>query len=517
MMINKNWIKIIQFATLTVLPCFIILQLSHFYFTRSFQKKAQDYSTAIVFKVASILNYGREANNKTLSMIGDSDSCENIIVELRKIVASTPFVRTTNLAKGNKIYCTSLWGDSSFIDTPVAYVSGELLLMQGSKVESDHPLVVVRTEMGDKVSLSGIDGLHLQHALSQSSIEALSLFLQIGNSWLDARGEMTQIDPTKRLILNQKVESDSLPFSIQSGFSYASTWNAFWHERKFYILLILFMQGSFSVGYWWITTRPKSLDAELQRAIRQHEFVPYAQAIMNTVTNEITGIEILMRWEHPIQGVVRPDLFIPQAEESGLIIPMTKLLFKETAKQLKKYKDTLPDQFHVGINISPQHCKTDDLLNECKAFYQLLETEKIILVLELTEREVLEFSDETDILFRNIKQLGCKIAIDDFGTGHSSLVNLQKIELDYLKIDQMFIKSIGTDPVAEHLVENTIELAKRLSLNLIAEGVENEEQVEYLNNHNVNYLQGFLFSKPMPLSEYLKHYSVTHSSSNNFS
>ncbi|EOW9390765.1 TPA: EAL domain-containing protein [Vibrio cholerae] len=176
----------------------------------------------------------------------------------------------------------------------------------------------------------------------------------------------------------------------------------------------------------------------------------------------------------------------------------------------------MPDQFHVGINISPQHCKTDDLFNECKAFYQLLETDKIILVLEITEREVLEFSEETDILFRNIKQLGCKIAIDDFGTGHSSLVNLQKIELDYLKIDQMFIKSIGTDPVAEHLVENTIELAKRLSLNLIAEGVENEEQVEYLNNHNVNYLQGFLFSKPMPLSEYLKHYSIEHSGSNNF-
>lgn len=515
-MLNKSWMKIIPLTVLTVLPCFIILHLSHFYFIRSLQQKAQDYSSSVVLKVASILSYGKEANNKILSVTRDSDSCENIIVELRKIVASTPFVRTTNLAKGNKIYCTSLWGDSSFIDTPVAYVSGELLLMQGSKVESDHPLVVVRTEQDNKVSLSGVNGIHFSHALSQSSIEALSLFLQIGSSWLDGQGQMTQIDPTNGLILNQKVESDSLPFSIQSGFSYSSTWYAFWHERKFYILLILFMQGAFSVCYWWLTTRPKSLDAELQRAIRQHEFVPYAQAIMNTVTKEITGIEILMRWKHPIQGVVRPDLFIPQAEESGLIIPMTKLLFKETAKQLKKYKDILPDQFHVGINISPQHCKTDDLFNECKAFYQLLETDKIILVLEITEREVLEFSEETDILFRNIKQLGCKIAIDDFGTGHSSLVNLQKIELDYLKIDQMFIKSIGTDPVAEHLVENTIELAKRLSLNLIAEGVENEEQVEYLNNHNVNYLQGFLFSKPMPLSEYLKHYSIEHSGSNNF-
>ncbi|EOS9897023.1 EAL domain-containing protein [Vibrio cholerae] len=107
-------------------------------------------------------------------------------------------------------------------------------------------------------------------------------------------------------------------------------------------------------------------------------------------------------------------------------------------------------------------------LMNASQFYQLLETDNIILALELTEREVLRFFEEIDILFHNKKQLGCKIAIDDFRTGHSSLVILQKIDLDYLKIDQIFIKSIGKDPVAKHLVEITIELAKSLSLNLIA-------------------------------------------------
>lgn len=105
---------------------------------------------------------------------------------------------------------------------------------------------------------------------------------------------------------------------------------------------------------------------------------------------------------------------------------MTQLLFKETARQLRAYRDVLPNEFHVGINISPQHCKNDDLFTECQAFYNLVDCDRAILVLELTEREVLEFSDATDVLFRKVKQLGCKIAIDDFGTGHSSLINLQK-------------------------------------------------------------------------------------------
>ncbi len=502
----KGLLKSVHFIFLTVIPCFLILQLSHYYFFRSLQDKSKEYAVNAASNINSILYHGKEANKKTLSLVSHNESCDEIIVELRKIVATSPFVRTTNLAHDGVIYCTSLWGERSFIDNPQTYISGELLLMSGSQVELQHPLIVVRNVENDNVSLSGIDGLHIQQALFQSSAHALSLFLQLGESWLGENGVMYPTDPTLALTAVQQIKSERFPFTIYAGFGYPSSWSAFWHERKFYIFLIVFMQVSFSICYWWLINRPKTLDSELQRAIRQEEFVPYAQPIVNASTNEIMGIEILIRWVHPIQGVVRPDLFIPQAEESGLIIPMTRLLINETAKQLKNYKDSLPNPFHVGINISPQHCNGQDLFNQCKAFVEYIDTEKVVLVLELTEREVLEFSDATDLLFSNIKRLGCKIAIDDFGTGHSSLINLQKIDLDYLKIDQIFIKNLGKDPIAEHLVENTIELAKRLSIDLVAEGVELAEQAEYLKNHNVNYLQGFLFAKPVPLSEFLQAY-----------
>ncbi|TOP07247.1 hypothetical protein CGH23_20650 [Vibrio parahaemolyticus] len=135
----------------------------------------------------------------------------------------------------------------------------------------------------------------------------------------------------------------------------------------------------------------------------------------------------------------------------------------------------------------------------------------MILVLELTEREVLDFSESTKALFFKIKELGCKVAIDDYGTGHSSLANLQKIDVDYIKIDQMFVQGIGKDLISEHLVENTIELANRLSIELIAEGVENKAQQEYLTDRHVSYLQGFLFSRPLPLGRFLQQYCQKHS------
>nr|WP_239996624.1 EAL domain-containing protein [Photobacterium phosphoreum] len=232
--------------------------------------------------------------------------------------------------------------------------------------------------------------------------------------------------------------------------------------------------------------------------------MPYAQPIVNATTKELVGIEILMRWEHPVQGLVRPDLFIPQAENSGLIIPMTHLILKETAKQLRLYKHSLPDPFHVGVNIAPQHCNSTVLSQECHSFIDEVSDGKIILVLELTEREALEVSDFTQRLFQQLKGLGCKIAIDDFGTGHSSLVNLQQIDLNYLKIDQIFVKNIGIDSTSEHLIETTVEMAKRLSLSLIAEGVETEAQAEYLQQQGVDFLQGFLFAKPIPLDEFLQ-------------
>ncbi|MCP3291484.1 EAL domain-containing protein, partial [Aeromonas hydrophila] len=157
---------------------------------------------------------------------------------------------------------------------------------------------------------------------------------------------------------------------------------------------------------------------------------------------------------------------------------------------------------HFGFNISASHCKDMSLLEDCRDFINAFRENPIKLVLELTERELIVADETTDRLFAELHQLGVFIAIDDFGTGHSSLTYLQQFQVDFLKIDQSFVGMIGSDALSSHIVENVIDLATRLGLLLVAEGVENEVQAAYLRARQVNFLQGYLYGRPMPMKEF---------------
>ena len=200
-------------------------------------------------------------------------------------------------------------------------------------------------------------------------------------------------------------------------------------------------------------------------------------------------------------GLIRPDLFIPQAEACGLIVPMTSLIMGRVGQQLVASQAQLPDGFHISFNISAAHCRDDSLLEECRSFLARFAPGKVTLVLELTERELLVADPHTLSLFQALNEMGVKLAMDDFGTGHSSLVYLQQFHVDYLKIDQSFIRRIGTESLSEHIVDNVIDLGHRLGLALVAEGVETREQAEYLKG-KVAYLQGYLFGRPVPVRQF---------------
>lgn len=216
----------------------------------------------------------------------------------------------------------------------------------------------------------------------------------------------------------------------------------------------------------------------------------------------MVGAEVLMRWQHATEGLIRPDLFIPQAEESGLIVPMTVNLMKTVAKTLHPVQEQLPEAFHISFNISAIHCRDLSLVAECRAFLAHFQPGRVALVLELTERELLVANPHTLSLFAQLDEMGVKLAIDDFGTGHSSLIYLQQFHVDYLKIDRSFIGRIGTESLSEHIVDNVIDLGRRLGLALVAEGVETEHQAAYLRGKGVHYLQGFLFARPQPLRQF---------------
>ncbi|WP_116870402.1 EAL domain-containing protein [Vibrio splendidus] len=486
---------------LSFIPCVLALTFLYLNFGRSLDEQANQKAMNIVQEVDEILEFGKETNTSALKLLLNSNACEDEALALRHLVATIPYVRSANLAKDNVIFCTSIWGEGNYKYDPTAYTSGQLLLLNGSNVDTSHPLIVVRSTLDDHAALSGIDSLYLRESLTSGS--KLRSFIAVGDKWLDSKELTVKTNPVEKLISWHQVSSKEFPYSAHAGFAYPNMLTAFWAKDKQYIVAIILLQTLFALYLIWLSRRPSNLYLEIERAMERKEFVPYAQPIVDSKTRTIQGIEILLRWKHPVQGIVRPDLFIPKAETSGLIVPMTHQLMRLTAMQIKPFIDKLPNGFHVGINISPQHCSKGTLLEACQEFIDIIDCDDITLVLELTEREALNYCGLTDDIFGKIKALGCKIAIDDFGTGHSSLVNLQKVDLDYLKIDQTFVRDIGVDTITGHLLQNMITLSHDLSLDVIAEGVETEQQADYLRERSVSYLQGFLFAKPIPLEEFL--------------
>ncbi len=164
----------------------------------------------------------------------------------------------------------------------------------------------------------------------------------------------------------------------------------------------------------------------------------------------------------------------------------------------------LPPRFHFGFNICAQHCQEMSLIDDCRRFLAAFASNPVTLVLELTERELITPCQLTDQLFGELRQMGVKIGLDDFGTGHSSLTYLQQFHVDYLKIDQSFVAMIGTNALSRHILDSTISLATRLGLETVAEGVETQEQADFLTERNVNYLQGYLYGRPLTPAQFLR-------------
>ncbi|MBL0667041.1 EAL domain-containing protein [Aeromonas jandaei] len=499
---NKHFYsRVAVCCLLTLIPLFTLTSVLYYSYLYHSERWTQYSAQKAVFAIESIFDFGEMANQLALKNIGSP--CKVVVKNLRHEVTSIPYVRSVNLAKNNIIYCTSLFGKSNFEDDDSEYINNKLLLMPGNNVKKDHPLIVIRTTNGQTSALSGIDGLYIQALLSQQEDESLMLFLKIENEWLSENGSFFFDSPKTPLFFGNNIESKKYPFSVYAGLNYESKWLGFLNSNRNILIYLMIVLISFSIIMWWQLNKPRDFIHELKRALDHNEFIPYAQPIVDSSSKKIIGIEILMRWQHPINGIVRPDLFIPQAEDSGLIVPMTTSMFKNTAKSIKKYESILPNNFHIGINITATHCIGMRLFYDCQEFLAHINSSKIKLVLELTERQKLDVTPSTLSLFNKINMIGVNLAIDDFGTGHSSLNYLNHLNVKILKIDLSFVSQVGSNSLSEHLIDNIIDLGERLGISMIAEGVETDYQANYLEKKGVEYLQGYLIGKPIPLENLL--------------
>ena len=243
------------------------------------------------------------------------------------------------------------------------------------------------------------------------------------------------------------------------------------------------------------------IEKHLRKAIQNNEFNLAYQPQINLKTGAVIGVEALIRWNNPVLGLVPPDKFIPIAEESQLILTIGEWVTRTCIAQLQAWKDTEFDSFHIAMNVSSVQFESPYFLGFVRKLMEVSNIHNHLLEIELTERTVMNNVTENIKRFNQIRASGFGLSVDDFGTGYSSLSYLKKFPLSILKIDKSFIDGIPEDEEDIIITTTILNLAHSLSMKVVAEGVETEEQLKFLQNLNCNIAQGYFISSPLNIQD----------------
>lgn len=255
----------------------------------------------------------------------------------------------------------------------------------------------------------------------------------------------------------------------------------------------------FDMGMHAHAVQLMQLEADMRKAIDNKEFLLHYQPIISLEDGKITGMEALVRWQHPQRGLIPPDKFIPLAEETGLIIPIGEWVLHTACAQNKTWHDNGYPDLKIAVNFSGYQFQHKGLFEKIKSILKETGMPAHALEVEITESTIMK-NVNIDTL-KELSDMGVKVSIDDFGTGYSTLSSLRELPIDMLKIDRSFIKDITLDSDAEAITSAIIAMAHTLKLNVLAEGVEKEAQLTFLQTQKCDKIQGFLFSKPLPAEE----------------
>ncbi len=244
------------------------------------------------------------------------------------------------------------------------------------------------------------------------------------------------------------------------------------------------------------------IEADLRYALVRKELVLFYQPKINLDTGLITGAEALLRWMHPKWGMVLPDRFVPIAEDSGLILPIGRWVLREACAEARRWKDAGLAPVSVSVNISALEFRHKDFVEGVREILNDTGLEGNCLQLELTESVLMRDADSSTAILQELKNMGLQLAVDDFGTGYSSLSYLKQFPIDVLKIDQSFVRDIGSDTGNGIIVSAVIAMGNSLKQRVVAEGVEDTRQLAFLKLRNCEEGQGYFFSRPLAAKEF---------------
>jgi|GEM_PF-3841017 Predicted signal transduction protein containing sensor and EAL domains len=426
---------------------------------------------------------------------------QDIQHELNRLTIQQPHLRVINLISGNQLKCSSFSALTSQTMDFSQYVNHRLSLRSGSVITPGNPLLILLSSFPEGSVAVSIGATQLVDILSLPNNHS-TLTLQVGARSLSSQGQLWTIQPQEK---THSVSSLVYPYSVVFSESPPLSFQHVLDRGKIPISLFTLFGIISGLLVWHFSFRQPTPYDHLIQAIKQKDIIPWYQPVISAQTGEIHGVEVLARWKHTSGMFILPDEFIPQAEKSGLILPLTGLLMSRVAEDLAPLIHRIRQPFHIAFNISAAHLHAaDQTVSDFRRFQAAFPDGCIRLIAEITEREPFEQSPGLDNLLFRLRQQGVQIALDDFGTGYSNLGYLNTLPIDYIKIDRSFINYLSEDKGSDRLVECVVSMAETLGLGIVAEGVETEYQASWLASHHVTFLQGYYFSRPLPLSALIR-------------
>ncbi|MCZ4072055.1 MULTISPECIES: EAL domain-containing protein [Rhizobium/Agrobacterium group] len=429
------------------------------------------------------------------------------IAQMRIVTINVPSIEEIGYFENGVIKCTS-WGRTA----------GNIAKSHIDYVTSEGIEVTLRIQPGVSHG-DQMTSLHLGH---HNALVAPSRFVDIilrdgiSLALLNDHGQVisTQNQPDARVVTALAAQagrgvSDTSLYSVVKDDGLTAIVlepRAAMREKLLRELMVLLPIGAFIASFIvgiivWMSRKRLSPQTELEIAIRNREFVVHYQPIIDLKTNICVGAEALVRWRRPDGTLVRPDFFIPLAEETGLIEPITDQVVEAIIADIGPM--LVEDRtLHIAVNLCAQDIKTGRILDFIDQRLTPAGIRKEQIWLEATERGFIDI-DAARITLDKARRAGHSVAIDDFGTGYSSLQYLQGLPMDALKIDKSFVDTIGRNTATSTVTLHIIGMARELGLFSVAEGIETEEQAAYLREHGVDFGQGWLFSRPLPAGQFI--------------
>lgn len=458
--------------------------------------------------IENALEQTRSETKHILNQISAEQSCTQLAPQLRQTVFMSDYAKEIGVFKGSPtIYCTSTEGYSqveiysTIFDRVAHSPTHETLAFTRTAITKQNSILYIYSDS----QLNGVSMVIPPRYLTRlinGIINQEHLIFDIKVYQYHILGQDHQ-DYIKSMVFN----SDVFPLQVEFYLT-AKTYISYLLSKIWVLLCIYFSLLSCYLYKRKIVIQKKSLESSILHALEAKQFEVYFQPIVQSSDRSVAGCEALLRWNHPTQGFIPPNIFIPLAERLGFIEQLTDFVIDE-ACALYEHHPQLMQGKYVSVNIARElMCSTaftDKIIARCinnPAFSQNI-------AFEITEDG--DFSDsEQKMVERNFRLLshsGMRLFVDDFGTGYSGLNFVRQFHFDTLKIDQVFVKNLGHEPHLNNVLISMLQLAASLRMRVIVEGVETQEQLAILNQLGVDYIQGYLFSKPLPQAQWLDYLS----------